>query len=92
MSVVAWLGGRVYYGWVIVGTLAVTETVSWGILYYVFSVFLVPMLAWRLGIPLWQAFLYDLGLLLFFLVYTYVFTWGFDRVFGLPASARQTNG
>lgn len=56
------------------------------------TVFLVPMLAWRLGIPLWQAFLYDLGLLLFFLVYTYVFTWGFDRVFGLPASARQTNG
>ena len=25
MSVVAWLGGRFYYGWVIVGTLAVTD-------------------------------------------------------------------
>jgi len=23
----------------------------------------------------------------FFLVYTYVFTWVFDRLFGLPASA-----
>ncbi|MEZ4530028.1 MAG: MFS transporter [Thermomicrobiales bacterium] len=45
MSVVAWLGGRFYYGWVIVGTLAVTETVSWGVLFYVFSVFLVPMRA-----------------------------------------------
>ena len=33
------------YGWVIVATLGVTETVSWGILYYVFSVFLVPMRA-----------------------------------------------
>jgi MFS family permease len=32
-----------YYGWVITGTLAVTETVSWGVLYYAFSVFLVPM-------------------------------------------------
>lgn len=32
-----------YYGWVIVGALAVTETVSWGILIYAFSVFLVPM-------------------------------------------------
>jgi len=32
-----------YYGWVIAGTLAVTETVSWGILYYAFAVFLVPM-------------------------------------------------
>jgi MFS family permease len=34
---------RPYYGWVIAGTLAVTETVSWGVLYYAFSVFLVPM-------------------------------------------------
>lgn len=32
-----------FYGWRIVGVLAVTETVSWGILYYAFSVFLVPM-------------------------------------------------
>lgn len=37
------LGTRFYYGWVIVATLAVTETVSWGILYYAFSVFLMPM-------------------------------------------------
>lgn len=35
--------GPIYYGWVITWTLAVTETVSWGILYYAFSVFLVPM-------------------------------------------------
>ncbi len=32
-----------YYGWRIAGTLAFTETVSWGILYYAFAVFLVPM-------------------------------------------------
>jgi MFS family permease len=35
--------GRVYYGWVLVGTLAFTEMTSWGVLYYAFSVFLVPM-------------------------------------------------
>lgn len=34
---------RFYYGWVIVGTLAITETVSWGILYYAFAIFIVPM-------------------------------------------------
>jgi MFS family permease len=34
---------RKFYGWRIVGVLAVTETVSWGILYYAFSVFMVPM-------------------------------------------------
>ena len=32
-----------FYGWTIVWTLAVTETVSWGILFYAFAVFLVPM-------------------------------------------------
>ena len=32
-----------YYGWTIIWTLAVTETVTWGILFYAFSVFLVPM-------------------------------------------------
>lgn len=37
------LGRRTYYGWVIVATLALTETVSWGVIYYAFSVFLVPM-------------------------------------------------
>lgn len=31
------------YAWVIVGTLALTETVSWGVLYYGFPVFLLPM-------------------------------------------------
>ena len=43
MSIAERLDGRVYYGWVIVATLALTETVSWGILFYAFSVFLVPM-------------------------------------------------
>jgi MFS family permease len=32
-----------YYGWRIAATLAFTETVSWGVLYYAFAVFLVPM-------------------------------------------------
>ncbi len=49
--------------------------------------FLVPVIAWWLGISLWQALLMDLGLVIFFLVYTFVFNWIFDRVFGLPAAA-----
>jgi uncharacterized membrane protein len=28
------------------------------------------------------------GLLVFFMVYTFVYNWCFDRLFGLPASAR----
>ncbi len=49
---------------------------------------LVPVMAYWLEISLWQALLADLGILLFFLVYTVVFTWVFDKVFGLPASAQ----
>jgi len=48
---------------------------------------LVPLFAWWFDIGLWQALVMDLGLLVFFLVYTFVFNWCFDRVFGLPASA-----
>ncbi len=50
---------------------------------------LLPMLAWWYGVSLWQALVMDLGLLVFFLVYTFCFNWAFDRVFGLPASARH---
>jgi MFS family permease len=32
-----------YYGWYLAITLAITETISWGIIYYAFSVFLTPM-------------------------------------------------
>lgn len=32
-----------YYGWTITWTFALTETVSWGILYYAFSALLLPM-------------------------------------------------
>ncbi len=49
---------------------------------------LVPFLAWWLQVGLVEAFLYDLGLLAFFAVYTVAFTWAFDRIFGLPLSAR----
>jgi MFS family permease len=34
---------RRYYGWYITLTLAITETISWGIIYYAFSVFITPM-------------------------------------------------
>lgn len=35
-----WRRQSIYYGWIIAATLAVTQTISWGILYYSFSVFL----------------------------------------------------
>jgi len=49
--------------------------------------FLVPMIALTLRASLLEAFGLDLGLTVFFLVYTYVYNLIFDAVFGLPASA-----
>jgi uncharacterized membrane protein len=49
--------------------------------------FLVPVFAWWLDVTLWHALVMDLGLVVFFLVYTFVFNWVFDLLFGLPASA-----
>jgi MFS family permease len=43
---------RPYYGWVLVVTLGITETITWGILYYGFAVFLPVMeadLGWSRG-------------------------------------------
>ncbi|PXY34552.1 hypothetical protein BAY59_03255 [Prauserella coralliicola] len=45
-------GRRPFYGWVQVGGLSATELVSWGVLVYAFSVFVVPMreeLGWSVG-------------------------------------------
>jgi len=50
-------------------------------------VLLVPLIAWWFRISLWQSLLLDLGLVVFFLAYTFCFSWAFDRVFGLPDSA-----
>ena len=44
----------------------------------------LPLIAWWMQMNLWQALLTDLGYMLFFLVYGFVFNWGFDRIFGLP--------
>lgn len=51
------------------------------------AIWLVPFMAWTLGVSLREALMLEIGLLAFFLIYTVVFTWVFDRLFGLPASA-----
>ncbi|HDY97178.1 MAG TPA: PACE efflux transporter [Pseudomonas sabulinigri] len=55
-------------------------------------VILVPAMAWWLGISLYHALVLDLGLLVFFVCYTFVFTLGFDKLFGLPLSAHVLAG
>lgn len=54
-------------------------------------VILVPFMAWWLQITLLQAFVLDIGLLIFFVFYTFIFSLAFDRLFGLPLSAQPVN-
>ena len=56
-----------------------------------FLVVLLPIAAWWLEISYLRSFALNLGLNIFFLAYTFSFTWCFDRVFGLPSSAAATN-
>lgn len=49
---------------------------------------LLPVTAWWFSVTLLQALVYEGVLIVAFLAYTWAFTWAFDRLFGLPASAR----
>ena len=54
---------RRHYGWIMLLTVSLTEILSWGVLYYGFSVFLLPMhqtLGWS---PAWLAGGFSLALL-----------------------------
>ena len=39
----------------------------------------VPLAAWWLDIGLWEAFVLDIGIVLFFLPYTFIFNWTYDH-------------
>lgn len=51
--------------------------------------FLIPLIAWWLDISLIQAFLLDAVLIAFFPVFTFIYSWCFDAVFGLPDAVRS---
>lgn len=53
------------------------------------AVLVVPTLAVMLHIGIWTAFLTNIGIMIFFMFYAFVFNLAFDRVFGLPLSARR---
>ncbi|MEZ9526238.1 PACE efflux transporter [Enterovibrio norvegicus] len=41
----------------------------------------IPVIAWWLNLSLWNAFLMDIGLVLFYLVYAYVYNLAYDKLF-----------
>jgi uncharacterized membrane protein len=50
--------------------------------------FLIPLIAWWMGITLVQAFLLDMALIVIIPCYTFIYNWVFDKLFGVPASAQ----
>lgn len=47
-------------------------------------VFLLPFIAWYLGIGLGQAFAMDVSFAAFYVVYAFAFNWAYDVVFPVP--------
>lgn len=45
---------------------------------------LLPVIAWWLGITLWEALVMDAAFALFYMVYALVYNWAYDRLFPLP--------
>lgn len=48
------------------------------------SLLLLPLIAAMLGVTLLEAFLMDVSLMAFFLVYTFAFNLAYDRLFPIP--------
>ena len=51
-------------------------------------VLLLPPMAWYLGMGLWETFLMDLAIVVFYVVYAFLFNLAYDRAFPVPAQPR----
>ena len=46
----------------------------------------MPMIAWYLGITLWEAFVMDIAMATFYVVYAFVYNWVYDKVYPIPSA------
>ncbi len=51
---------------------------------------LLPLVSYWLNISWIEALMVNISLFVFFFFYSFVFQWGFDHVFGVPDSAKET--
>lgn len=51
-------------------------------------VLLLPPMAWYLGMGLWETFVMDLAIVVFYVAYAFLFNLAYDRVFPIPAQPR----
>jgi uncharacterized membrane protein len=55
-------------------------------------VILLPAIAWYLGIGLIEAFIMDIAIAAFYVVYAFVFNLAYDRVFPVPTTREEVAG
>lgn len=55
-------------------------------------VVLMPLIAWYLGVTLWEAFMMDLSFAAFYLVYAFVYNWAYDVIFPIPEQRAEQEG
>ncbi|MGL4793885.1 MAG: chlorhexidine efflux transporter, partial [Aeromonas jandaei] len=53
-----------------------------------FMMLSLPCVMFWLDLGLWEALLLDLGFVAFYLVYIILFTWAYERIWPLPATAQ----
>ena len=44
----------------------------------------MPMIAWYLKISLWEAFVMDIAMATFYLIYAFIYNWAYDHVYPIP--------
>ena len=44
----------------------------------------MPMITWYLKISLWEAFVMDIAMATFYLIYAFIYNWAYDHVFPIP--------
>lgn len=49
----------------------------------------LPVMSWWLDIGLLEALALDLGFVLFYLVYAFIYNWSYDKVFPIPGQGAQ---
>ncbi|WP_318427879.1 PACE efflux transporter [Photobacterium leiognathi] len=47
----------------------------------------IPILSWFLKVSLWEAFVLDIGMVIFYLIYAYVYNLAYDKIFPVPEVA-----
>lgn len=49
----------------------------------------LPMISWYLGISLWQAFIMDITMTTFYMIYAFIYNWSYDKIFPISSGIKK---